>query len=79
MIKIKRNKRLFLHQGKTLKELRYKRDLTLAEVSQFTGIQVTRLFRLEACTHEISAGEIMSLERFYNVDIYIVLKYLGEN
>ena len=67
----------YLQQGKILKDLRHGKGLALRDVASLKGLNISRLWRLEACTHEATIGEIMSLERFYATDIFNVLRDVG--
>lgn len=70
---MKKNKQLELspeinYSTKILAKERANAHLTLKELSNATGIQATRLFRLEN-TAEMVISELRALSAFYNVDL----------
>ena len=56
------------YQAGILSALRFNKGITLRELSESTGIQITRLFRLEKAS-ELMLSEIRTLDAYYNVDL----------
>lgn len=54
-------------QSQSLKRWREKSKLSLREVSEKTGIELTRLSRVEAGKYMASAAEICLLEECYDI------------
>ncbi|WP_433008231.1 helix-turn-helix domain-containing protein [Kribbella sp. CA-294648] len=55
--------------GPRLKQLRQRRDVTLVELAQETGISVSTLSRLEAGLRRPTLEQLLPLARFYGVTI----------
>ena len=56
------------YQVGILSALRLNKGITLRELSESTGIQITRLYRLEKVS-ELMLSEIRTLDAYYNVDL----------
>jgi transcriptional regulator with XRE-family HTH domain len=65
-----RNKTKFWTQANLLREVRYKKTLTLRKVATATGVQPTRYFRLENGYSEITASEVFNIEQGLNVALF---------
>ena len=59
----------FPEQARVLSRLRKEKGLTLEELETLTGINDTRLFRLENGRIELKVSELVVLENFFNTEI----------
>lgn len=73
----KPQKAKYPQQGKVLKDLRYQSGLTLKKLESVSGIDATRLHRLESGMGELVLSECRSLSKVFAKNVYEAIRTAG--